>query len=110
MRSSPPRTSGSTSTVASTCAGWHAPSGPTSRIYFHHQAKTLNPAEAALLAAIPEDPSAWDPVAHPRAAADHRALVLRLMLQQGYLTQSQFDKWNAAPMPNPKDVALPSTQ
>jgi penicillin-binding protein 1A len=81
-----------------------------SRIYFHHQAKTLNPAEAALLAAIPEDPSAWDPVAHPRAAADHRALVLRLMLQQGYLTQSQFDKWNAAPMPNPKDVALPSTQ
>ena len=26
---------------------------------------TLNPAEAALLAAIPEDPSLWDPVAHP---------------------------------------------
>jgi penicillin-binding protein 1A len=81
-----------------------------SKIYFHHNAKTLNPAEAALLAAIPEDPSAWDPVAHPQAAARRRALVLNLMLSQGYLTQSQFDKWNAAPMPDPKDVSLPSTQ
>src|SRR5204862_5323621 len=34
-----------------------------SRIYFDHRANSLNPAEAALLAAIPEDPSAWDPVA-----------------------------------------------
>src|SRR5207244_1252892 len=81
-----------------------------SRIYFHHRAWTLNPAEAALLAAIPEDPSAWDPVAHPQAAQAHRDLVLRQLLQQGYLTQSQFDKWHAYPMPNPKDVSLPSTQ
>jgi penicillin-binding protein 1A len=81
-----------------------------SRIYFHHKAKTLNPAEAALLAAIPEDPSAWDPVAHPQAAHDRRDLVLRLLLQQGYLTQSQYNKWVNAPMPNPKDVSLPSTQ
>ena len=29
-----------------------------SRIYFHHRAATMKPAEAALLAAIPEDPSA----------------------------------------------------
>ena len=41
-----------------------------SQIYFHHSARTLNPAEAALLAGIPEDPSAWDPVAHPQAAHD----------------------------------------
>jgi penicillin-binding protein 1A len=81
-----------------------------SRIYFHHSASTLSPGEAALLAAIPEDPSAWDPVAHPQAASERRTLVLRLMLQQGYITQSQFDKWNASPMPNPKDVSLPSTQ
>jgi penicillin-binding protein 1A len=81
-----------------------------SRIYFHHKARTLNPAEAALLAGIPEDPSSWDPVAHPRAAHDRRDLVLRLLFTQGYLTQSQYDKWNAYPMPDPKDVSLPSTQ
>ncbi len=81
-----------------------------SRIYFHHKARALNPAESALLAAIPEDPSSWDPVAHPQASRDRRNLVLRLLLAQGYLTQSQYDKWHAYPMPNPKDVSLPSTQ
>ncbi|MEY2430442.1 MAG: penicillin-binding protein, partial [Acidimicrobiaceae bacterium] len=80
------------------------------RIYFHHKASTLNPAEAALLSAIPEDPSSWDPVAHPRAARDRRDLVLRLLFAQGYLTQSQLDKWTGYAMPDPKDVSLPSTQ
>jgi penicillin-binding protein 1A len=80
------------------------------RIYFHHRARTLNPAEAALLAAIPEDPSSWDPVAHTQAGRVRRDLVLRLLFEQGYLTQSQYDKWHAYPMPNPKDVSLPSTQ
>ena len=37
------------------------------RVYFGHSAKTVNPAEAALLAGIPEDPSLYDPVAHPVA-------------------------------------------
>jgi penicillin-binding protein 1A len=81
-----------------------------SRIYFHHRAVTLNPAESALLAAIPEDPSSWDPVAHPQAAHERRDLVLRLMLDQGYLTESQWVKWINYPMPDPKDVSLPSTQ
>jgi penicillin-binding protein 1A len=80
------------------------------RVYFHHKAKTLNPAEAALLAAIPEDPSAWDPVAHPKAALRHRDLVLNLLFAQGFFTQSQLNKWTSYPMPNPKDVSLPSTQ
>ena len=39
-----------------------------SKVYFHHSARFMKPAEAALLAGIPEDPSAWDPVAHPQAA------------------------------------------
>ena len=52
-----------------------------SRIYFHHEAKTLKPAEAALLAGIPEDPSAYDPVAHPQAAKARRNLVLAAALR-----------------------------
>src|SRR5204862_5820394 len=31
------------------------------RVYFGHSAKDANPAEAALLAGIPEDPSRYDP-------------------------------------------------
>src|SRR5205814_2918641 len=64
-----------------------------SRIYFHHRALTLNPAESALLAAIPEDPSSWDPVAHPQGSHARRDLVLHLLLDQGYLTESQYVKW-----------------
>ena len=54
-----------------------------SRIYFHHEAAVMKPAEAALLAGIPEDPSLWDPVAHPREAKARRNLVLRQLYAQG---------------------------
>jgi penicillin-binding protein 1A len=81
-----------------------------SRIYFHHTAATLKPAEAALLAGIPEDPSSYDPVAHPKAAKARRNLVLQLLYQQGYLTESQYVNSRVYPMPDPEDVTLPSTQ
>ena len=38
--------------------------------------RTVNPAEAALLAGIPEDPTLYDPVAHPQQARARRNLVL----------------------------------
>ncbi|HEY6960428.1 MAG TPA: PBP1A family penicillin-binding protein [Gaiellaceae bacterium] len=79
-----------------------------SRIYFHHAAKTMNPAEAALLAGIPEDPSLYDPVAHPDAARSRRSLVLQQLLQQGYLTPSQYGQWRNYRMPDPQKVSLPS--
>ncbi len=81
-----------------------------SRIYFHHSAATVRPAEAALLAGIPEDPSLWDPVAHPAAAKERRDLVLEQMYAQGYLTQSQYVNSRVFPMPDPSKVSLPSTQ
>ncbi len=80
------------------------------RIYFHHGAKTMKPAEAALLAGIPEDPSLWDPVGRPKLARARRNLVLRQLYDQGYLTKKQLADSLAYPMPNPTTVALPSTQ
>jgi penicillin-binding protein 1A len=80
------------------------------RVYFQHPAATMKPAEAALLAGIPEDPSAYDPVAHPQAAKARRNLVLQLMYQQGYLTRSQYVNSLVYPMPDPDKVSLPSTQ
>jgi penicillin-binding protein 1A len=81
-----------------------------SRVYFRHKAATLKPAEAALLAGIPEDPTSYDPVAHPRAAKVRRNLVLQLLYQQGYLTKSQYVNSRVYPMPDPDSVTLPSTQ
>jgi penicillin-binding protein 1A len=81
-----------------------------SRIYFHHSAATMQPAEAALLAGIPEDPSLWDPVARPNLAKARRNLVLRQLYAQGYLTKRELDDSLVYPMPNPRDVSLGSTQ
>ena len=81
-----------------------------SKVYFGHGADKLNPAEAALLAGIPEDPSLWDPVAHPRLARARRNLVLRLLRDQGYLTAGQYRFWSKRPLPNPEDIRLPATQ
>jgi penicillin-binding protein 1A len=81
-----------------------------SRIYFHHPAKTMKPAEAALLAGIPEDPSLWDPVAHPNLARARRNLILRQLYDQRYITLSQYGDGKHYPMPDPTKVTLPSTQ
>jgi penicillin-binding protein 1A len=81
-----------------------------SRIYFHHPAAQMRPSEAALLAGIPEDPSLWDPVAHPKTAKARRNFVLRQLYQQGYITLSQYGDGKDDPMPNPAKVNLPSTQ
>jgi penicillin-binding protein 1A len=81
-----------------------------SKAYFGHSAKTLTLPEAALLAAIPEDPSRWDPVAHPRAARARRRTVLLAMLRQDHITRADFARANRAPLPKPDDVHVPSGQ
>jgi penicillin-binding protein 1A len=82
------------------------------RVYFGHSADTqhVNPAEAALLAGIPEDPSLWDPVAHPKLARARRNFVLRQMYEQRYLDEAQYRRYLDWPMPDPQKVHLPSTQ
>jgi penicillin-binding protein 1A len=74
--------------------------------YFGHSAKKLTMPEAALLAGIPEDPSLYDPVAHPKHALARRTTVLRLMLQQGVIAPADYQRYVRAPMPRPQDVHL----
>ena len=76
------------------------------KTYFGHSAKKLSLPEAALLAGIPEDPSRYDPVAHPRTAENRRRIVLRLMLQQGIIGAGRFRNAVRAPMPKPQNVHL----
>jgi penicillin-binding protein 1A len=70
----------------------------------------LAPWEAALLAGIIQSPSAYDPAAHPQAAKARRDLVLRQMLDQGYLTQSIYDESVKQALPAPADIQAPSEQ
>src|SRR5579862_1727252 len=80
------------------------------KVYFNESASKVTLSQAALLAGIPEDPSLWDPVAHPQHAKARRNLVLRQLLIQGYISGKQFQHASHAPMPKPQDVSLPATQ
>jgi penicillin-binding protein 1A len=80
------------------------------RTYFGHSAAKLTLPEAALLAGIPEDPTLYDPVAHPKIAASRRAVVLTLMEQQKVITPAAYRNALAAPMPKPQAVHLSGVQ
>ncbi len=70
-------------------------------------ASQLDPAQAALLAGMVANPSAFDPLANPQAARGRRDLVLSDMLQQGYLTQAKYQVARAAPLPTAADLQQP---
>ncbi len=77
------------------------------RTYFGVPAARLTLPQAALLAGIPEDPTLYDPVRHPAAAAARRKLVLQLMLQQHVILPRQYREAVRTPLPKPEDVHLP---
>jgi penicillin-binding protein 1A len=80
------------------------------RAYFKKSAKELGLAESALLAGIPADPALYDPAVNPGRAALRRRHVLRMMLDQGKITQRQFERATKAALPTPDDIRLPGTQ
>ena len=59
--------------------------------YFNKNASDLTLAEAALLAGLPQAPSAYDPTVNPEGAVWRRNVVLSLMLEGGDITQEEYD-------------------
>jgi penicillin-binding protein 1A len=72
--------------------------------------KQLQPWEAALLAGIIQSPTAYDPVNHPEAAKARRNVVLRQMLEQGYLTRAVYEESIKQALPAPHAVQAPQEQ
>jgi len=72
--------------------------------------KQLQPWEAALLAGIIQSPTAYDPVNHPMAAMERRNLVLREMLEQGYLTRAVYEESIKQALPAPHAIQAPQEQ
>lgn len=66
--------------------------------YFGKSARSLNAAEAALLAAINNRPGDYDPRRHPARAMRRRNLVLNLMRDQGYLSAEEAELWKSYPI------------
>jgi len=80
------------------------------KIYFGHGAKDLSPAEAAMLAGIPENPTLYDPVAHPMAMRDRRNVVLNQMYLQHYIDRQELVDGLKEPLPSPDSIRQPATQ
>jgi penicillin-binding protein 1A len=70
----------------------------------------LEPWEAALLAGIIQSPTEYDPATHPIAARERREVVLRQMLDQGYLTKSVYDQSIQEALPSPQEIQAPQEQ
>ena len=76
-----------------------APFGPitygveaASQRYFSKSASELDYLEAALLAGLVQSPVQYDPLTHPEAAQERRDTVLATMLEQGVITQEEYDE------------------
>lgn len=63
-----------------------------SQRYFNKSVKDLSLAECAVLAAITQNPTAYDPVEYPEDNRSRQEVVLEHMLTQGYITQAQYDE------------------
>lgn len=68
-----------------------------SQRYFAKPAAALNPAEAAMLAGLLTAPSALAPTANLKRSQDRAATVLRLMYDQGYLSEAEMRQYQADP-------------
>jgi penicillin-binding protein 1A len=66
--------------------------------YFGVHAKDLSLEEAALLAGLPQAPSAYDPLNRPDAAKARRTEVLRAMLNAGDISRARFRQAVHAPL------------
>jgi penicillin-binding protein 1A len=60
-----------------------------SRKFFSHPGTELSVAEASIIAGLVKAPSRYSPTADVQAAVDRAQVVLRLMQEQGYITQEQ---------------------
>ena len=66
--------------------------------YFNKSAADLTLSESAVIAAITQNPTLYDPVTNPDQNAQRREKVLGNMLDQGYINQTEYDDAMADPV------------
>lgn len=61
------------------------------RGYFDKKVSELDLAESALIAGLPGSPTRYSPFAHPEAAKKRQSLVLKRMVEEGYINQEEAE-------------------
>ncbi len=71
-----------------------------SQRYFNKDVSQLTLSESAVIAAITQSPSYYNPITHPDHNADRRKQVLKNMLEQGYISRRPMTRrWPMMSMP-----------
>ena len=60
------------------------------RRYFNKEVSDLTLSECTVIASITKNPSGLNPITHPERNAERRAQVLKNMLEQGYIDETQY--------------------
>jgi len=66
--------------------------------YFGKDVSQLTLSECAVIAGITQNPTEFDPVVYPDNNSKRRDKVLKNMLEQGYITQAEYDEAKADPV------------
>jgi penicillin-binding protein 1A len=69
-----------------------------SQMFFDKPVQDLKLSQMALLAGLPQAPSEYNPFLYPQLARFRRSEVLQAMYRAGYITQSQEQSADAAPL------------
>jgi penicillin-binding protein 1A len=72
--------------------------GAAAQVYFNKSLDELSVAEAALLGGLPQAPSRYNPLRHPKEARRRRDYVIQRMLADGYITKAQAQTALATPV------------
>ena len=66
--------------------------GLAAKFYFNRDINELTNAQTALLVALVKGPSYYDPWRHPLRAMERRDLILRLMLEQNFISKYAYEQ------------------
>lgn len=66
--------------------------GEACRTYFGKEPKDLTLPQCAMIAGLPQAPSAYDPIDHPEEAKKRMTIVLMLMAREGYISPEEATK------------------
>ena len=66
-----------------------------SKRYFNKDVSDLTLSEDAVIAAITQNPSKYNPISNPKENAKRRSTVLKYMLDQGYISKDKYKKSNS---------------
>lgn len=72
--------------------------GAAAEVYYGRDLNELTLAEIATISGLPQGPSILNPISNPRASVERRRIVLRRMLDEGFISDEEYQSAYDAPV------------